>query len=146
MEDGDHVLISAEVWASYATDRRDGYLDAWEDAGLDISWDGLVCTDDMATAEERITSYLAGHPEIDIAVGVGGITTERTVVSIKSLGKEPGEIVWGGFDLLPETVEGIKDGYGAAIMGQQYLNGFYSIVSLFMKVKYEFSMPDISFG
>jgi len=65
MEDGDHVLISAEVWVSYATDRRDGYLDAWEDAGFDISWDGLECTDDMATAETRITSYLAGHPEID---------------------------------------------------------------------------------
>lgn len=147
IKDGDDVLISAEVWASYAVDRREGFLDVLNETGITVNVHLLETTDDMATAEARITEFLAAHPEIEVAMGCGGITTERTTVSVQSVGKEPGEIKVGGFDLLPETVEGIKNGYcQVSVMGQQYLNGFYAVLSLYHQAKYEFEMPNVSFG
>jgi len=147
VNDGDDVLVSAEVWASYAVDRREGFLNACAAEGITVNVNLLETTDDMATAEARIVEFLAAHSEIDVAFGVGGITTERTTVAVQEVGKNPGEIKVGGFDLLPETVEGIKTGYcECAIMGQQYLNGFYAVMSLYQEAKYEFTLVDISFG
>ncbi|MFX1537224.1 MAG: substrate-binding domain-containing protein [Promethearchaeota archaeon] len=147
IKNGDNLLISAEVWASYAVDRREGFLNATEAAGITVNVNLLETTDDTSTAQSRITSFLAANPEIDAAIGVGGITTERTSVSVQNVGVNAGDIKVGGFDLLPETVEGIKNGWTrCSVMGQQYLNGYYTVLSLFMQAKSDFEMASISFG
>ncbi len=136
IEDGDHILISAEVpGLAYSEGRRQGILDALDGAGITYTYDYLDAHYEIATCETRITSYMIAHPELDVAVGVGGITTERTAVSAQALDYGPGDILIAGWDPLPETVAGIKSGYVKGIaLDPRYLEGYYGVMELYTLV------------
>ena len=136
VEDGDHILISAEVpGLAYSEGRKQGILDALDEAGITYTYDYLDAHYEIATCETRITAYMIAHPELDVAVGVGGITTERTAVSAQALGYGPGDILIAGWDPLPETVAGIKSGYVKGIaLDPRYLEGYYGVIELYTLV------------
>jgi len=62
------------------------------------------------------------------------------------VGRQPGEIIAGGFDMTPGTLVGLKEGYiTAAIDSQQYLAGFYGVLVLYHYKLYGF-LPTVKTG
>ena len=58
-------------------------------------------------------------------------------------GKQPGDIIVGGIDLGPATIDGLKSGYVSATLDQLlYLQGFMPVVQCVMTAKYK--MPGLS--
>ena len=125
-----HLVMPVEVpGAAYGVQRSKGILKAAEEYGIKsyeiLDAGGL----EMTTVEQRETSYFLAHPETTFAIGLGGIVTDRLTTALKNAGKKPGEIVAGGFDTCPGTLQGLKEGYiEATIDQQQYLQGYFAIV------------------
>jgi simple sugar transport system substrate-binding protein len=142
-----HVAMAAEVpGANYAKIRASGILEAMKEYGITsyeiIDAGGL----EMTTVEARETAYLLAHPETTFLIGLGGICTDRLTASLKAAGKQPGEIIAGGFDTTPDTLAGIKEGYvTATIDQQQYLQGYFAVYVLYLYNKYGFT-PNIDTG
>jgi len=142
-----HVAMAAEVpGAAYATVRAQGVKDAMDEFGITsfemIDAGGL----EMTTVEQRETAYLMAHPETTFMLGAGGICTDRLTSSLKAAGKAPGEVLAGGFDATPGTVEGLKTDYVlASIDQQQYLQGYLAVIVLYLYNKYGLT-PTIDTG
>jgi simple sugar transport system substrate-binding protein len=142
------VAAAVEVpGANYGVVRSAGIKDAMEEFGITgdidiIDAGGL----EMTTVEKRITSYLIANPDTKFIFGLGGICTDRLTSSLKNAGKRPGQIIAGGFDAAPGTIEGLKTNYvEASIDQQQYLQGDFAIYTLYLMKKYGFA-PQIDTG
>ncbi len=142
-----HVAMFAEVpGAAYATVRSAGVKDAMAEFGITSFELGDAGGLEMTTVEQRETAYLTAHPETTFFMGAGGICTDRLTSALKAAGKQPGEIIAGGFDAAPGTVEGLKTGYVlASIDQQQYLQGYFAIATLFLYNKFGLT-PNIDTG
>lgn len=142
-----HVAMSVEVpGAVYGVQRSQGILNAMEEFGITsyeiIDAGGL----EMTTVESRQTSYLLGHPETTFMIGLGGITTDRITDSLRAAGYGPGEILGGGFDTTPATLDGIREGYiTATIDQQQYLQGYFAVYVLYLYNEFGL-LPNIDTG
>jgi len=142
-----HVAMPVEVpGAMYGVVRSDGVKKAMEEFGITsseiIDAGGL----EMTTVEQRLTSYLISHPEATFMIGLGGIVTDRITDALKAVGRQPGEVIAGGFDMTPGTLVGLKEGYmTAAIDSQQYLAGFYGVLVLYHYKLYGF-LPTVKTG
>ncbi|MFQ6065847.1 MAG: substrate-binding domain-containing protein [bacterium] len=142
-----HVAMPVEVpGAMYGVVRSQGIRDAMKEFGITsfeiIDAGGL----EMTTVESRETAYLLAHPETTFMFGLGGICTDRLTDSLKAAGKKPGEIIAGGFDCAPGTLNGLKEGYvEATIDQQQYLQGYFAVYVLYLMKKYGFA-PQIDTG
>lgn len=141
------VAAAVEVaGANYGVVRSGGIADAMKEYGISGEIEIVDATLDMTTAEQRITSYIIAHPDVDCMFGLGGICTDRLTPSLKNAGKKPGQIIGGGFDTAPNTLTGIKQGYMiATIDQQQYLQGYFSVYVLYLMDKYGFA-PQIDTG
>lgn len=142
-----HVAMFAEVpGASYAVVRSAGVKDAMEDFGITSFELGDAGGLEMTTVESRQTAYLVANPQTTFFLGAGGICTDRITSSLKAAGKEPGEIIAGGFDTAPGTIEGLEEGYiTATIDQQQYLQGYFAVYVLYLYNRYGL-MPIIDTG
>jgi len=142
-----HVAMAAEVpGANYAKIRSSGVIEAMGEYGITsyeiIDAGGL----EMTTVEARETSYLLAHPETTFLIGLGGICTDRLTASLKAAGRNPGEVIAGGFDTTPDTLNGIREGYiTATIDQQQYLQGYFAVYVLYLYNKGGFT-PNIDTG
>ncbi|MGQ9473221.1 MAG: sugar ABC transporter substrate-binding protein [Candidatus Caldatribacteriaceae bacterium] len=142
-----HVAMAAEVpGANYAKIRSSGVIEAMGEYGITsyeiIDAGGL----EMTTVESRETSYLLAHPETTFLIGLGGICTDRLTASLKAAGRNPGEVIAGGFDTTADTLSGIREGYvTATIDQQQYLQGYFAVYVLYLYNKYGFT-PNIDTG
>ncbi|NLJ49219.1 MAG: substrate-binding domain-containing protein [Candidatus Atribacteria bacterium] len=142
-----HVAMPVEVpGANYGVLRSNCIKRAAEEFGIAsfeiVDAGGL----EMTTAEQRETSYLLAHPETTFMIGLGAIATDRLTDSLKNAGKEPGEVIAGGFDTTAATLNGLREGYiTATIDQQQYLQGYYAVNVLYLYNKYGFT-PNIDTG
>jgi simple sugar transport system substrate-binding protein len=132
----------AVVYGHFSSGRRqsaDGVADALRDAGLTV--DELVISAevdaDYSQAVPVITAYLDSNPDVK-AIGTqhGGVTGIYAQ-ALQAAGKQPGEIVAGGIDLAPATIDGLQDGYVTVTLDQQlYLQGFLPVVQCVLSKKY----------
>ena len=142
-----HVAMPVEVpGAAYGVQRSTGIKKAMEEYGITsyeiIDAGGL----EMTTVEKREVSYLLAHPETTFMIGLGGICTDRLATALKDAGKKPGEVIAGGFDCCPGTLEGLKSGYvEATIDQQQYLQGYFAVICGYL-YKWAGFMPNIDTG
>jgi len=145
-----NVKLAAAVevpGANYGVVRSAGIKDAMAEFGIQS---GLEIIDagglEMTTVESRETAYLNANPDTKFLFGLGGICTDRLTSSLKNAGKEPGEVLAGGFDVAPGTIEGLKSGYvQASVDQQQYLQGYFAIYTLYLMKEYGFA-PQIDTG
>lgn len=87
-----------------------------------------------------VSGYLAKNPDVVLICFDGGGTTAAAADYLKSLGKKPGEIIVIGFDLTPGSVAGLKEGYVQLVIDQQpYLQGYLTVLNLFLSKKYKFA-------
>ncbi len=132
----------AVVYGHFTSGRRqsdDGLADALRDAGLEV--EELVISPevdaDYSQAVPVITAYLDANPDVK-AIGTqhGGVTGIYAQ-ALQAAGKQPGEIVAGGIDLAPATIDGLLDGYVTVTLDQQlYLQGFLPVVQCVLSKKY----------
>ena len=122
-----------------------GLADTLEKAGLKV--DRLEITQeansDASLAVPVLAAYIQAHPNLK-AIGTqhGGITGVLAETLTKA-GKKPGEIIVGGIDLGPATIDGLKSGYITATLDQLlYLQGFMPVLQCVMTAKYK--MPGLS--
>jgi ABC-type sugar transport system substrate-binding protein len=139
-----HVAFFAEFVAPYSDMRKKGFLKALDDAGISYTAsDTYECGEELARAIDTIKTYLLAHPETSAVIGLGSVTTPSGAVAMQDLGYEPGKVKWGGFDLLPETVEGIKAGYGGSNVDEVFNYGFWGCMALYLRAKYDFVVGDL---
>jgi simple sugar transport system substrate-binding protein len=142
-----HVAMAAEVpSANYAVTRASGVKQAMGEFGITsfemIDGGGI----DATVNEQRETAYLLAHPETTFMMGAGGVCTQSLTSSLKNAGKAAGEIVAGGFDAAPGTVEGLKSDFLlASIDQQQYLQGYLAVAVLVLYNLYGLT-PNIDTG
>jgi simple sugar transport system substrate-binding protein len=122
-----------------------GLADTLEAAGLTV--DRLEITQeansDASLAVPVLVAYIQSHPNLK-AIGTqhGGITGVLAQV-LEQAGKQPGDIVVGGIDLGPATIDGLKSGYVSATLDQLlYLQGFMPVLQCVLTKKYK--MPGLA--
>ncbi len=139
LEAGDEALIY-DIWHQEGRSQSpQGIKDALEAAGLTV--ETLDVTNDVDTdaslAIPILTAYIESHPNLK-AIGTqhGNITAVLPKV-LEAAGKEPGDIIVGGIDLSPATIDGIKSGYVSASFDQVlYLQGYFPVQQIWLTKNY----------
>jgi simple sugar transport system substrate-binding protein len=135
-----HVVMPVETpGIPYGELRAAGIRDVMTEYGITSSEILDAGGSDLATIEQRETSYILAHPETKFIIGLGSVVTGRIMSAMKAAGMSPDDIIAGGFDVTPSSLEAIKEGYLAKLVdAQQYLEGYYTVYSLFLMKKYGF--------
>jgi len=112
-----------------------GMFDALEEAGLvveklDVSKE---VNEEASLAIPILTAYLEANPDLR-AIGTqhGNITANLPKV-LEAAGKQPGDVIIGGIDLSPATIDGLEKGYINASFDQVlYLQGYFPVQQIFL--------------
>ena len=139
LKKGDKALVY-DIWHQEGRSQSSqGVFDALTDAGLQVEKRDV--TDDIdkdaSLAIPVLTAYLQAHPDLK-AIGTqhGNITSNLEKV-LQAAGKKPGDVIVGGIDLSPATIQGITDGYISASFDQVlYLQGYYPVQQIFFTKNY----------
>jgi simple sugar transport system substrate-binding protein len=113
--------------------------DALTDAGLvvdklDVSQE---VDSDTSLAIPILTAYIEAHPNLKAIGTQHGNITANMVNVLKAEGLEPGDIIVGGIDLAPATIEGIQTGYISASFDQVlYLQGYFPVLQIWLYKNY----------
>ncbi len=139
LQAGDEALVY-DIWHQEGRSVSSrGLYDALVEAGLTV--EQLDMTDDVdsdaSLAVPILTAYIEAHPNLR-AIGTqhGNITAVLPQV-LQEAGKQPGDIIVGGIDLSPATIEGIETGYISASFDQVlYLQGYYPVMQIWLTHNY----------
>ena len=145
LKSGDEAMVYGVFSQAERGQSEKGLADTLEKAGLKV--DRLEITQeansDPTLAVPVLTAYIQAHPNLK-AIGTqhGGVTGVLADV-LKKAGKKPGDIIVGGIDLAPATIDGLQSGYISATLDQLlYLQGFMPVVQCVMTAKYK--MPGLN--
>jgi simple sugar transport system substrate-binding protein len=145
LKSGDLAMVYGVFSQAERGQSEKGLADTLEKAGLKV--DRLEITQeansDPSLAVPVLAAYVQSHPDLK-AIGTqhGGITGIMSGV-LKKAGKKPGDIIVGGIDLAPATIDGLKSGYVSVTLDQLlYLQGFMPVLQCVMSKKY--LMPGLS--
>ena len=146
---GDQAMVYGVFSQAERGQSEKGLADTLEKAGLKV--DRLEITQeinsDTSLAVPVLVSYIQSHPDLK-AIGTqhGGVTGVLAEI-LKKAGKKPGDIIVGGIDLAPATIDGLKSGYISATLDQLlYLQGFMPVVQCVMTAKYKMPGLDLNTG
>jgi simple sugar transport system substrate-binding protein len=139
----------AVVWGIFSQAERGqsekGLADTLQKAGLKVDRLDIPqeVNSDPTLGVPQFAAYIQAHPKLK-AIGLQhGSVTGVMSEALKKAGKKPGEIIVGGIDLAPATIDGLKSGYVSATLDQLlYLQGFIPVVQCVMSAKYK--MPGLS--
>jgi simple sugar transport system substrate-binding protein len=145
LQPGDEALVYGLFHEEGRSVSPTGVVDALTDAGLvvdtlDIS---VEVNSEASLAIPVLTGYMEAHPDLK-AIGTqhGAITLNMPII-LEAAGKEPGDIVVGGIDLSPGTIQGIRDGWITASFDQVlFLQGYYPIQQVWLTKM--FKIPGLS--
>lgn len=134
VDSGDVVGFIATPGQLNIQPRIDGAQQAIKDSGKPINFTAVATNADVTKGLSIIDAYAQGHPNLAGMLAVDAGSTEAvgtTVAKYNMRGK--GLKVAGGFDLVPETLAGIKSGALDYTIDQQpYLQGFLPVVALYL--------------
>ena len=113
LKTGDQAMVYGVFSQAERGQSEKGLADTLEKAGLKV--DRLEISQevnsDTSLATNVLTAYIQAHPNLK-AIGTqhGGVTGQLADI-LKKSGKKPGDIIVGGIDLAPATIDGLKSGY-----------------------------------
>jgi simple sugar transport system substrate-binding protein len=136
---GDKALVY-DIWHQEGRSvSAQGVYDALVDAGLTV--EKLDVSNEVDTeaslAIPILTAYLEAHPDLK-AIGTqhGNITSNLKKV-LEAAGKQPGDVIVGGIDLSPATIDGIETGYISVSFDQVlYLQGYFPVLQIWLTKNY----------
>ena len=111
-----------------------------------ISWERIDSATDLAVAAERVGAYLNANPDTTVYFDTGfwGAGVAR---ALRDQGVEPGKILIGGFDLVPEVLREMENGYVQVQVDQQpYMQGFMPVMQVYLASKFGLAPSDIDTG
>lgn len=101
---------------------------------------GVQADANSAAAQKLFSDALAQYPNAKAILIDHGALTAAAPTLLENLGKKPGDIAVGGFDLSTSTVAGIENGYIGLVQDQQpYLQGYLPILQACLTKKYGFA-------
>ena len=122
-----------------------GLADTLEKAGLKVDRVEIApeADSDASLAVPVLVAYIQAHPNLKAIGTQHGSITGILADALQKAGKAPGDIIVGGIDLAPATIDGLKSGYISATLDQLlYLQGFMPVVQCVMTAKYK--MPGLA--
>ncbi|MDH3663973.1 MAG: substrate-binding domain-containing protein, partial [Alphaproteobacteria bacterium] len=118
LESGDQAMVYGVFSQAERGQSEKGLADTLEAAGLEV--DRLEITQeansDASLAVPVLAAYVQANPDLK-AIGTqhGGITG-ILADTLQKAGKQPGDIIVGGIDLAPATIDGLQSGYISATL------------------------------
>lgn len=143
---GGHVLLCTHTAGAFNLEERiRGVKEVLQQAS-NFTVHVLATTTDMVKAGSLIGSYYQGRPETKGFFGVDDITGSAIAQVIEREGLK-GRVVAGGFDLVPDVMTAIRAGVMQFTIDQQpYLQGFNTIMQLYLLKKYQLAPTDVNTG
>lgn len=129
--------------------RLDGAKAAIKESGKKITLNEIATGPTVNEELSRIQAYFTGHKDLKGMFAVDAGSTEGVAKTMAANKLREKGVHAGGFDLLPTTLEAIKNGdLDFTIDQQPYLQGFYTVMVLFLsKISGGLSGPaDINTG
>lgn len=139
LEAGDKAVVY-DIWHQEGRSvSSQGVYDALVDAGLEV--EKLDVSDEVdseaSLAIPILTAYFEANPDLKAIGTQHGNITANLMNVLQAAGKEPGEIIVGGIDLSPATIEGIQEGYISVSFDQVlYLQGFFPVEQIWLTKNY----------
>src|SRR5918998_1627201 len=113
--------------------RIDGARQAIEDSGANIEVQQVTTGAELPEERSRIEAWYNGHKDVAgmFAVDAGSTQGVAQVMEQFGLAEQGGKA--GGYDLLPEILQLMKDGHIDFTIDQQpYLQGFFPVMQLYL--------------
>jgi simple sugar transport system substrate-binding protein len=143
---GGEVLLCAHTAGAFNLEERlRGVREVLQQAG-NFRVQVLATSTDLVKANSLIASYFQGHPQTKGFFGVDDITGSAIAQVIDREGLK-GKVFGGAFDLVPDVMNAIKAGTMQFTIDQQpYLQGFNTVVQLYLLKKYQLAPTDVNTG
>jgi len=111
-----------------------------------VSWERIDSGTDLAITSDRVGAYLNAHPDTTAYFDTG-FWCAGVARSLQDRGVEPGKVLLGGFDLVPEVLQQMQKGYVQALVDQQpYMQGFMPVMEAYLNKKVGLAPSDIDTG
>jgi simple sugar transport system substrate-binding protein len=146
-----HVLIGisgpGQVWAESRGAGIARFMDDYKKANPDreVTYEKIDSGLDLSITGQRVAAYVQTTPTtayFDVGYWAAG-----AAVSLRDLGKKPGEILLACFDLVPVVLDEMKTDYIQMTIDQQpFLQGYVPIHQLHMMNKYKLGAYDANTG
>jgi simple sugar transport system substrate-binding protein len=146
---GDVALFIATPGQLNLQPRVDGALAAIKKSAAPINATMIATDPTVNVGLSKIRAYYLGHPKVKGMFGTSGGDTQNVGSVMQDYDLPKKGVHGGGFDLLPKSLQAVKDGYLDFVIDQQpYLQGFYTVMEMFaFKVSGGLSGPaDINTG
>ena len=147
-----HVLLGisdpGQTWAEQRVSGLERFFADYAAANPDrqITWDAIDSGIDYSVTGSRIAAYLQANPNTTAYLGAG-FWYAGAVQALKDLGYEKGEVLLGGFDLVPKVLEEMESGWIQVTVDQQpYLQGFLPIMQLHLMKTLKLGKWDVNTG
>ncbi|MCW5255569.1 sugar ABC transporter substrate-binding protein [Verminephrobacter aporrectodeae subsp. tuberculatae] len=115
-------------------------------SGRSVAWKRIDSGTDLAVTAERVGSYLNANPDTTAYFDTG-LWHAGVAKVLKDRGVPPGKILLGGFDIVPDVLNGMKAGYIQVEVDQQpFLQGYLPVIQAHLMKKYKLSAWDVETG
>ena len=143
---GGAVLLCTHTAGAFNLEERlRGVRDVLQQSGK-FNPQVLATTTDLVKATSLIASYYQGHPDTKGFFGVDDITGSAIAQVIDREGLK-GKVMGGAFDLVADVMNAIKQGVMQFTIDQQpFLQGFQTVMELYLLKKYNLAPADINTG
>lgn len=134
VDSGDVAAFIATPGQLNIQPRIDGAEQAFRDSGKPVTFTPVATNADITQGLSIIDAYVRGHQDVAglLAVDAGSTQSVGQMVAKYEL-RNKGLKVAGGFDLVPETLNAVKNGdLDYTIDQQPYLQGFLPVVALYL--------------
>src|SRR5262245_2477644 len=134
VDSGDVAAFIATPGQLNIQPRIDGAQQAFTDSGKPVTFTAVATNADITQGLSIIDAYVQGHPGLAglLAVDAGSTQSVGQMVEKYDLRSKSLKVA-GGFDLIPETLNSIKNGdLDYTIDQQPYLQGFLPILALYL--------------
>ncbi len=143
---GDVLLCIHTAGAENLEARIKGVKDVLDAQGGKFKYRVVATGTDMVKAVSLIGSAYQANPAIKGMFGVEDVTGSA-IAQIIERDRLKGKVVGGGFDLVADVLAGITKGTMSFTIDQQpYLQGYQSVVELYLLKKYSLTPCDINTG
>jgi len=123
-------------------------LEAWAAANPDreFSHERIDSGTDLAIVSDRVGAYLSANPNTTAYLDTGFWHAGVARV-LQDRGMPAGEVLLGGFDLVPEVLDQMSNGYVQVQVDQQpYMQGFLPVMMVYLSKNFGLTPADIDTG
>jgi len=112
--------------------RYDGAADAIKKSGADIQLSMIATAPAANDSLTKIDAYYLGNQDVKGMFGTGGGDTQNCGLISRKYDLASKGVRAGGYDMLPRSLEAVRDGFLDFVIDQQpYLQGFYTVMEMF---------------